>query len=118
MACSALRRRAWLVTVAMIPLAAGLPAARAQTYSVEIRPVLNGLDIGIEHVAQASMLIVKLTNRTDDRVRCQLVFDASPQTPVRSTRSIRPGRTISSVLRAQRRWFSVIVDVTCQPSPG
>jgi hypothetical protein len=42
--------------------------------------------------------------------------DASPQTPRRSTRSIKPGETISSVFHAQRRWHRVIVDVTCQPS--
>ena len=45
-----------------------------------------------------------------------VVRDASPQTPRRSTRNIKPGETISSVFRAQRHWFSVIVDVTCQPA--
>jgi hypothetical protein len=50
-------------------------------------------------------------------VRCNLRFDAAPQTPVRRTRRIDPGQTDSNVLRAQRRWFSVTVDVECVPAP-
>ena len=88
----------------------------AQTYSVEIRPVLNDLDIKIEQIPQSTMLILRLTNNTDTRVRCQLVFDAAPQRLKRSTRSINPGQTISSELRALRKWFRVIVDVRCTES--
>jgi hypothetical protein len=99
-----------------------LPAAQAvhaqsQTYTVEVRPVLNDLDIKIEQVAQASTLVIRLTNNSPARVRCNLRFDASPQTPVRRSHNIDPGRTESSVLRAQRRWFSVAVDVECVPAP-
>jgi len=90
--------------------------ASAQTYSVEIRPTLNDLEVKIEQVPQRSLLIIRLTNNESKRVRCVLNFDASPQTPRRSTRSINPGETISSVFHAQRRWLRVIVDVTCQPS--
>jgi hypothetical protein len=90
--------------------------ASAQTYSVEIRPELNDLDISIEQIPQSSMLILRLTNNTATRVRCQLVFDAAPQRLTRSTRSIDPGQTISSELRAQRKWFRVIVDVKCTES--
>ena len=90
--------------------------ASAQTYSVEIRPTLNDLEIKIEQVPQTSVLIIRLTNKESTRVRCVLNFNASPQTPRRSTRSINPGETISSTFHAQRRWVRVIVDVTCQPS--
>jgi len=90
--------------------------ASAQTYSVEIRPVLNDLEVKIEQIPQRSQLTLRLTNNEATRVRCVLNFDASPQTPRRSTRTINPGETISSVFRAQRHWFSVIVDVTCQPA--
>lgn len=103
-----------------LPLMAALALAahaQSQTYTVEIRPVLNDLDIKIEQVAQASTLVIKLTNNSPTRVRCNLRFDASPQTPVRRTRNIDPGQTDSSVLRAQRRWFSVTVDVECVPAP-
>lgn len=91
--------------------------AQSQTYTVEVRPVLNDLDIKIEQVAQASTLVIRLTNNSPARVRCNVRFDASPQTPVRRTHNIDPGRTESSVLRAQRRWFSVAVDVECVPAP-
>lgn len=91
--------------------------AQSQTYTVEIRPVLNDLDIKIEHVANSSMLVMNLTNNSPTRVRCKLLFDASPQSPQRSTRHINPGQRTSIVLRAQRRWFSVQVDVTCEPAP-
>lgn len=88
----------------------------AQTYTVDIRPTLNGLDIKIEPVASTGMLVIRLTNATDQRVRCRLNFDAAPQTPRRSSVNIEPGRTAQSVLRAQRKWFSVAVDVNCEAS--
>ncbi len=93
------------------------PAAFAQTYTVEVRPTLNDLDVKIEPVAQTSMLVVRLTNNTETRVRCQLRYDASPQTPFRSTVNINPGRTQQSVFRARRKWFAVVVEVTCEARP-
>ncbi len=90
--------------------------ASAQTYSVEIQPTLNDLKVKIEQIPQRSLLIIKLTNDEPTRVRCVLNFDASPQTPRRSTRSINPGETVSSVFHAQRRWLRVVVDVNCQRS--
>jgi len=86
----------------------------AQTYTVEIRPTLNDLDVKIEPVATTSMLVVRLTNNMDHRVRCRLRFDASPQTPHRSSLNIDPGRTEQSVFRAQRKWFAVVVEVNCE----
>jgi hypothetical protein len=112
-----LRHRVWLRFSAMVVLALVALEAPAQTYTVEIRPTLNDLDVQIKEIAQSGMLILELTNNTATRVRCQLVFEASPQQPMRSTRSINPGKTISSVYRAQRRWFRVTVDVTCTAPP-
>ena len=106
-----------LALLALLALGAPAAYAQSQTYTVDIRPELNGLDIKIEHVAQSRMLVLNLTNNSPTRVRCNLHYDASPQTPLRATRNIDPGRTQSSTLRAQRRWFSVIVDVVCVPAP-
>ena len=106
----------WLA-LGLLAVVASVAQAQSQVYRVEIRPVLNDLDIKIEHVADSSMLVVNLTNNSPTRVRCDLRFDASPQTPQRSTRHINPGQTGTSVLRAQRRWFSVTVDVVCIPAP-
>ena len=102
-----------LPLLALVALAAH---AQSQTYTVEVRPVLNNLDVKVEQVAQASTLVINLTNNSPTRVRCNVRFDASPQTPVRRTHNIDPGRTESSVLRAQRRWFSVAVDLECVPA--
>jgi hypothetical protein len=90
------------------------PAAFGQTYTVEVHPELNDLDIKIEPVAMTGMLVVKLTNDTDQKVRCKLRYDASPQTPYRSSVSVDPGKTEQSVFRAQRKWFAVAVEVTCE----
>ena len=106
----------WLALVLLV-LAAPAAYAQSQVYTVDIRPVLNDLDVKIEHVANSSMLVMNLTNNSPTRVRCNLLFDASPQSPQRSTRHINPGQRTSIVLRAQRRWFSVQVDVTCEPAP-
>jgi hypothetical protein len=101
-------------TLALALIVVVAPAAFAQTYSVEIRPTLNDLDVKIEPVATTSMLVVRLTNNMDHRVRCRLRFDASPQTPHRSSVNIDPGRTEQSVFRAQRKWFAVVVEVNCE----
>jgi hypothetical protein len=92
------------------------PAAFGQTYTVEVHPELNDLDIKIEPVAMTGMLVVKLTNDTDQKVRCKLRYDASPQTPYRSSVNVDPGNTEQSVFRAQRKWFAVAVEVTCEAS--
>jgi hypothetical protein len=115
---SPLSFRGALALALLLPLMALAPPARAQAqvYTVDIRPVLNDLDIKIDHVADSRMLVVNLTNNSPTRVRCEVRFDASPQSPRRSTRSINPGQKASSVLRAQRRWFAVAVDVVCEPS--
>jgi hypothetical protein len=106
----------WLA-VALLVLVVPAAHAQSQVYTVDIRPALNDLDIKIDHVADSSMLVVNLTNNSLTRVRCDLLFDASPQRPQRSTRHIDPGERSSGVLRAQRRWFSVTVDVTCERAP-
>ncbi len=116
MARPAPRLRGFILTIGILLLGFVARDASAQTYSVEIRPTLNDLKVKIEQIPQASLLIIKLTNQESTRVRCVLNFDASPQTPRRSTRSVNPGETISSVFRAQRRWISVVVDVTCEPA--
>ena len=90
------------------------PAALAQTYTVEVNPTLNDLDVKIETVAMTGMLVVKLTNDTGQKVRCKLRYDASPQTPYRSTVNIDPGETEQSVFNAQRKWFAVAVEVECE----
>ena len=105
------------LTFSLLALCAQAAGAQSQTYTVDIRPELNGLDIKIEHVANSRMLVLNLTNNSPTRVRCNLHYDASPQTPLRTTRHINPGKRETSVLRAQRRWFSVTVDVVCVPAP-
>lgn len=105
------------VALSLLVLGAQAAGAQSQTYTVDIRPVLNDLDIKIEHVANSRMLVVNLTNNSPTPVRCNLRYDASPQTPVRATRHINPGQRESSVLNAQRRWFSVTLDVECMPAP-
>jgi hypothetical protein len=105
------------LAVALLALGVQQAHAQSNTYTVDIRSVLNGLDIKIEHVAKSGMLVLNMTNNSATRVRCNLHYDASPQTPLRTTRFISPGRTGTSTLRAQRRWFSVTVHVVCVPAP-
>jgi hypothetical protein len=111
------RQMPCVLVAALLAFVVPASQAQSQVYTVDIRPVLNDLDIKIEHVADSRMLVVNLTNNSPTRVRCDLRFDASPQTPHRVTRHINPGQRGSSTLRAQRRWFSVTVDVECVPAP-
>jgi hypothetical protein len=100
--------------IALVSIVLVAPAALAQTYTVEVNPTLNDLDVKIETVAMTGMLVVKLTNDTDQKVRCKLRYDASPQTPYRSIVNIDPGETEQSVFNAQRKWFAVAVEVECE----
>jgi len=95
-----------------------MPAAVAQTYTVKIHPTLNELDVKIEPVSQTAMLVIKLTNATEQKVRCKLRYEASPQTPYRSSVNVGPGKTEQSVFRAQRKWFNVDVYVECEAAKG
>jgi hypothetical protein len=90
------------------------PAVRAQvTYQVNVNTLLDAVDVKVEHVAQPTMLVLNLRNTGTARARCEVVFDPSPQIPQRNTRFLDPGRTGSVVLRAQRTWITVNVDVRC-----
>ena len=97
-------------------LALGLVAfaATAQTYDVQVNPKLNGLDITIVPVANSGVLVVKLTNKSDVKVRCDLMYEADPQLPSRAYVFIAPGKTESDTLRATQTWFSVTVNVDCR----
>lgn len=101
----------WLALAALL-----LPAiVRAQTtYTVDVRPDLNGLDVKIETVESTTALVVRLTNRTTQPVRCSLVFDAPPQNRRRTKQNVAPGETRQVPFRARRKWFRVQVDVECR----
>ncbi len=86
----------------------------AQTYSVHISKELNDLDVKVEPIAQSGILVINLTNNEKDRVRCDLVFDASPQFPHRTSVFVHAGRTVSSTLRETRMWHRVEVEVNCR----
>jgi hypothetical protein len=109
------RQRGILAAVLLAVCLSG-PVALAQTYDVDLTSELNGLDVKIEPVATTGMLVVKLTNQTAQKVRCDLRYDASPQTPYRKTTYVEPGKTEQSEFRAKRKWFKVEVRVECEPA--
>jgi hypothetical protein len=98
---------------ALLPL-----AAAAATYEVELKSTLNDLPIKIETVPMDGMLVVKLTNAGQVKVRCDLRYDASPQPIGRAHVYVEPGKTEQNPFRAKRKWFNVLVDVTCKPAEG
>jgi hypothetical protein len=114
--CNSIRPLA--TALAAVLLVVAPPPGLAQvTYQVNVDTLLDMVDVKVEHVAQPSMLVVNLRNTGEVRARCEIVFDAAPQIPQRNTRFVNPGRTSSVVLRAQRTWFSVNVDVRCSAAP-
>lgn len=107
------RLRGWFRPCAVVAVAMLALDATAQTYSVNIHPTLNDLDIQIEPVAMTAMLVIKLTNKTEKKVRCDLRYDAAPQLLYRTTTYVDPGKTEQSTFRAQSKWFDVDVTVEC-----
>jgi hypothetical protein len=114
MGSSNLRPRGSIRLCALLALAMLGTAAFAQTYSVHVNPTLHDLDVGIEPVATTGMLVVKVTNKTDRKVRCDFRYDAAPQPLYRTTTFVDAGKTEQSVFRARRQWNSVDVNVECQ----
>lgn len=100
----------------LLVIAAASTALAQSTYTVNLHPELNGLDVKIETVESAAMLVVKLTNNTANKVKCSLHYEASPQVPYRTTTYVAPGKTELSTFRAQRKWFTVDVNVRCEAS--
>lgn len=86
------------------------------TYEVEVKAELNGLPVRVEPEPFDGRLVMKLTNDGDAKVRCDLRYDASPQPIRRSYVYLKPGETGENSFQAQRRWFSVTVEVTCKPA--
>jgi hypothetical protein len=117
MACSARRLESTWFGAALV-LAWFAPAVLAQTYDVNLKSTLNGLDVKVETVPTTGMLVVKLTNNTAGKVRCDLRYDASPQPLYRTTSYVKPGATEQSVFRAKRKWLSVDVAVECKAAEG
>jgi hypothetical protein len=99
---------------AAVLLATLASTGHAQTYSVDLRPTLHDLDVKVEPVAMSGMLVIKLTNNTSDKVRCELRYDASPQPLYRTTVYVGAGKTEQNAFRQKRKWFSIAVDVECQ----
>lgn len=98
-----------LLTVLSVPTA----AVAQSTYKVNVNTLLDGADVKVDYQAYDGMLIVSLKNIGENRARCDVNFDASPQIPARKTKYIDPGKTVTTELRADRMWFDVDVDVKC-----
>jgi hypothetical protein len=71
------------------------------------------LDIRIDPVANPEILFVKLTNKTDRKVRCDFDYEAAPQIPHRTSEFVGAGKEATSVFRLGRKVFTVTVNVTC-----
>lgn len=106
----------WSSVVMPVTLLLVGSAVQAQTYKVRLHADLEKLDVKIEPIPQESLLIMRLTNRSPGRVRCELRYDASPQTPYRKTTFIDPGKTEQNSFAAKRHWFQVDVSVKCRPA--
>jgi hypothetical protein len=102
----------------VVGIACGLvatPAGAAATYDVKVQSELNGLDIKVETVENPSLLVVRLTNATTQKVKCRLRFDAQPQPLMRKTVYVEAGKTEETPFTATTRWFDVDLSVTCEP---
>jgi len=57
----------------------GVPVAHAQTYKVQVYADVGELDMKIEPIPHDDVLVVRLTNHSPGRVRCDLLYDAAPR---------------------------------------
>lgn len=110
------RPLAAILGASLVLLAAAPRTVAESTYGVEVKPELNGLPIKIEPQPFDGRLVMKLSNGSDVRVRCDLRYDASPQPIRRAYVHLKPGETVENSFRASRKWFNVSVGVTCKPA--
>ncbi len=103
--------REFLLPVALAFATAAL--AQSTTYKVQVNTLLDGADVKVDYQAYDGMLIISLRNIGENRARCDVNFDASPQIPARKTKYVDPGKSVTTELRADRMWFDVEVDVKC-----
>ena len=88
--------------------------AHAQvSYTVTVNPTLNGLNVGLEPISAPDVLIMKIANKSDKKIRCDFAYDAAPQRMTRTSSFVDAGESGQNVFRATDHWFSVNVDVTC-----
>lgn len=102
-------RQGVLLTVLSLPIA----VLAQSTYKVNVNTLLDGADVKVDYQPYDGMLVVSLKNIGENRARCDVNFDASPQIPARKTKYIDPGKTVTTELRADRMWFDVDVNVKC-----
>jgi hypothetical protein len=105
--------RRGLLLVAATLAAMALPALAAN-YTVDVQSELGGLPVDIDTVPMDGVLVVKITNNADVKVRCDLRYDASPQPIGRSYLFVEPGKTEQDAFRAKRNWYQVAVEVKCR----
>jgi len=111
--------RATLLGMALASALLGALMVSAEaTYTVELKSELNGLPLKVETVENPGVLVVKVTNQGDAKVRCDLRYDASPQPIGRGHLYVEAGKTEQHAFRAKRKWFTVAVDVTCRRTDG
>jgi hypothetical protein len=98
-----------LLTAIALPLA----AVADSTYKVKVNTLLDGADVKVDYQSYETILIVSLNNIGENRARCEVNFDASPQVPARKVKFVDPGKSVTAELRADRMWFEVDVQVKC-----
>jgi hypothetical protein len=96
-------------------LLTGPVAGFAQDYTVKLHSKLNDLAIRIEPMSTETMLVVKLTNEDDTKVRCRVAYEANPELPYKQSLTLKPGKSEQSVFRIRRHLFAIEVDVQCAP---
>jgi hypothetical protein len=102
--------------VCCISLAAGMLSfgVNAQvSYTVKVNPTLNGLNVALEPVSAPDVLIMKIANKSDKKIRCDFAYDAQPQRLKRTSTFVKAGETGQNVFKAADHWTKVNVDVTC-----
>jgi hypothetical protein len=102
-------RQVLLLAILSLPVA----VVAETTYKVNVNTLLDGADVKVDYQAYDGILVVSLKNIGENRARCEVNFDASPQIPARKTKYVDPGKTVTTDLRADRMWFDVDVDVKC-----
>jgi hypothetical protein len=89
--------------------------AGAQEYPIQVNSTLNGLNIAIAPVFAGSLVVVKLTNKSDKAARCEIEFINGPQIPFRRTTRIEPAATESIPFSLTREVTSVTINAVCTP---
>jgi hypothetical protein len=106
----------WAATVATAVAMTCVTAAHA--YPIDVKSNLNGMDLKLNAVGDASIAAIEIKNDDSRTARCQVEFVNGPELPDRNMATVQPGKAQTVRFAAKRTVIKLDINVSCNPAEG